>query len=378
MKQGLLNIGVIACVMALCMATQSWGTISFAPGDYDNTGNTVTGTNAAPVYTNNQTTGLFRDVFWWGPAYNGGTSGVGSPDFINSGFNLVSNGGSPARAVVGPGPHTALNFTGVRIPTGGASFLSIYDRTPKAGDSLPGQNAQNQDVFDAAGIGGLTVSADVLFAPGGHSTSGGVVALYNEGQDALALLAQNSGGNNQDVPKVQLIWQSNGQGTTLTSINLPGLTTFVGDTDPNPTLGDHWYRVVMNLAVAGDAWNVVGTFFPHVDPADPNSALGPLITTLLYAGSLSNPSASDPAGNVLTNPGEIGVMAQTFGPFSDGVDTVHGGTGANPLVDNIGVSITNFGANDRRFGAIPEPLTMLGLLLGVGSVGAYIRKRRMA
>ena len=27
--------------------------------------------------------------------------------------------------------------------------------------------------------------------------------------------------------------------------------------------------------------------------------------------------------------------------------------------------------------AVPEPLTMLGMFLGLGSVGAYIRKRRM-
>src|SRR5262245_32892864 len=97
----------------------------------------------------NQTSGSFRDVIWWGPAYNGGTAGVGSPDFINAGKNLISNGGSPARAVVG-GQYDALNFTGVKIPNGGASFLTIYDTTP-------GDGTANRNLFDATG--GLQISA---------------------------------------------------------------------------------------------------------------------------------------------------------------------------------------------------------------------------
>src|SRR5262245_54928817 len=131
-------------------------TFTFGPSQYDNTANTVTGTNASPIYTNNQTTGSFRDVIWWAPAYNGVTEGVGSPDFLNAGINLISNAGSPARAVVG-GKYDALNFTGVRIPNGGASFLTIYDTTP-------GDGTASRNLFDATG--GLQISADVLFAPG--------------------------------------------------------------------------------------------------------------------------------------------------------------------------------------------------------------------
>ena len=58
--------------------------ITFGPGDYDNTANVV---NAGPTPVNNQTTGLFRDVFWW--SINNGRPRVGSPDFINQGNSLV-------------------------------------------------------------------------------------------------------------------------------------------------------------------------------------------------------------------------------------------------------------------------------------------------
>ena len=110
---------------------------------------------------------------------------------------------SANHAVPGPGPYTALNFTGPSI-SGGQSYLSIYDTTPADG-------AATKNLFDATG--GLKVSADVLFVK--HNVSGGVVALYNEGQDALALLATNGDGNNTDIPKLDLVWQSPGSGTVL-------------------------------------------------------------------------------------------------------------------------------------------------------------------
>lgn len=275
--------------------------ITFAAGDYDNTpANTVTGTNATPVYNNFQTTGVFRDVFWWGTAYNGGTAGVGSPDFINSGQNLISNGGSPARAVVG-GNDTALNFTGQRT-SGGASFLTIYDTTP-------GDGTATTNLFDASGPNGLTISADVLFAQGGHNSSGGVVALYDEGQDGLALLANNGGGSNADVPKLSLVFQPRFAPTTLASISLnpdggSGGLPFLGDTISSgvnhANLGDHWYRIVMNLVVTGPSFTVNGFFYNHVDPEDPNSALGSQICaiavcvgpTLTYTDDLANPDAT--------------------------------------------------------------------------------------
>lgn len=42
------------------------------------------------------------------------------------------------------------------------------------------------------------------------------------------------------------------------------------------------------------------------------------------------------------------------------------------------ISSYNAGRGDLAALAVPEPLTMLGMFLGLGSVGAYIRKRRMS
>ncbi len=344
--------------MAIAAVPAQADVITFAPGDYDNTANVVSGTNAAPIYTNNQTTGLFRDVFWYGSAYNGGTKGVGSPDFINSGSNLISNGGSPARAVTG-GDNTALNFTGQRT-SGGASFLTVYDTTP-------GDNSLS-NLFSANG--GLTLSADVLFAPGNHAVSAGIVSLYGAGQDGLALLAKNGAGNNPDATQLSLVFQQNGAPTTVLSTSLgAGGTQFLGDTNgavaTGSLSGDHWYQIVMELSTVGDSYTVNGFFYNHFDPTDPNSALGTLIGQLNYTGSLTNP------GNAfdLFNPGEIGLMAYTAEAFTDGLG--NGGTGANPLTDNIGVSFTNFAVPVT----VPEPSTWTMIFFGLGMVGFAAHRR---
>jgi hypothetical protein len=221
--------------------------------------------------------------------------------------------------------------------------MAVYDETP--GDVAP------TNVFDASGPGGLIVSADVLFAHPGHTVSGGVVAMYNQGQDALALVAHQGGGNNPDDATLKLVFQSGGLGTELDSIALPGLTTFVNG---------EWYRVTMQLSVVGDVWNMLGTIQDHVDPTDPSSALvAPPIATLPFAGSLSNP------GNALdlTNPGEIGVIAQANQGFGDGIPDP-----LNPTVDNIGISITNFSVT-----VIPEPSTLS--LVALGGFALLLRRR---
>src|SRR5678816_1478459 len=66
---------VVVALIGLDARTARASTISFAPGDYDNTQNQV---NAGPTPVNNQTTGSFRDIFWWGSA-----TGVGDKDYIN-------------------------------------------------------------------------------------------------------------------------------------------------------------------------------------------------------------------------------------------------------------------------------------------------------
>ncbi len=357
LKRLFLVVLVVSCLVA-CPAISSAVVITFAPGDYDNTQNQV---NAGPTPVNNQTTGLFRDIFWWGSA-----TGVGDNDYINSGKNLISNFGSPARAVVG-GDDNALNFTGVGIPNGGKSFLTIYDTTPADGIAT-------RNLFNFSQPGGQTISADVLFAPGNHAADAGVVALYSEGQDALALVAHNGGGNNPDVPKLSLIFQSAGAGNVngivLNSVNLPS-TSFVGDTSAVATgsnSGDHWYRVIMNVSVSGDTWTETGSFWTHTDPTDPNSPLATKITDLNGSGSLSVPSASAVDGTrVLTNPGEVGLYAANYGGLGDGC-CGPGGTPANPLVDNVGVSITNFDP-----GVIPEPTTLS--LLALGGMALLLRRR---
>jgi hypothetical protein len=315
---------VVCAIVAAAAAPATAATITFAPGDYDNTANTVT---SGPTTHNNQTTGSFRDVFWW--SLNNGAPRVGSGDYINSGNSLIL---SSNHAVEGPGPYTALNFTGPSV-AGGQSYLSIYDTTP-------GDGAVTKNVFNASAPAGLQLSADVLFIK--HSVSAGLVAMYNEGQDGLALLASNGDGNNPDVPKLSIVFKSPGTGITLTSTSL-GFGSIVDDA---------WYRVTMGLSVTGDAWTVNGTFQNHVDPTNPNSGLvlGP-ITTLSFTGSLAN---SDPTALVLTNPGEIGLMAMA----NEGIS----------LPDNVGVSITNFTfpSGTPRDGSAPEPLavSLFGLALG--------------
>lgn len=327
------------------------GPITFTPSQYDNTFNTVGPTPATT--TNNQTAGLFRDVIWW--RINNGLPAVGSADYINQGNALISSGGTPAHAVPGPGPITALNFTGPAINNtvnGGQSYMTVYDTTP-------GDGTATQSLFDASVPGGLEISADVMFQPGQHNSSGGVFAAFNEGQDALALLAQNTGGNNGDVTKLSLVFSSIGAVTILTSDNLPG-STFVGG---------EWYRVILDFTASGGTWTADGSFFDHVTPSDPNSALAANpISTLAATGSLLNP------GNALdlTNPGEVGLIAQG--------NNITGNGCPPPFTincnDSVGVSITNFQIPEHHEQQIPEPASLTLFCTALVGLGVIRRRRK--
>jgi len=308
---------------------------NFGPGQYDNTANVV---NAGPTPVNNQKTGSFRDVFWY--SLNNGAPREGSPDFINQGNSLTlqSNHGAP-----GPGPISALNFTGPAV-SGGTTYLAVYDTTPA--DGVTNRNLINGN--------GLEISADVLFVK--HSSSAGVVAFYSEGQDGIALLAHNGDGNNPDHARVDLVFQSGGQGTVLANTNLPANSFQVAaSANGNKTVGatDFWYRVVLKLTVSGDAFTALGTFFNHSDSNDPNSALGSQIASLSFSGLLSDPDA---AALHLTNPGEVGVVAM--------------GNESIALPDNIGVSITNF-----QISSVPEPTSVLLFGTVAALVGNAFRRR---
>ncbi len=300
------------------------------PADYDNTVNTA---------VNNQTTGLYRDVIWWGKA------DPYEQDYINANPNLIATAGSPSRAVVG-GDDFAINFTGQRSggpPAAGQSWITVYDTTPAD------KTAGTRSLVDFTVPGGVTLKADVLFASPGHNSSGGILAMYDEdAMDGLALLAQHGGGNNHDHARLSLVYQIAGTGTELASIDVDQL--FEADTNPGLSLtqrigstsGDHWYRLVMNVSVTGansDQVAVTGSFYNHADPTDPSSATETLalkITDLAWSGTLG---VGDLAGKSPATPGEVGLIALTPESFSDGVNVPGGGTGANPLTDNVGVSI---------------------------------------
>jgi hypothetical protein len=62
-------------------------------------------------------------------------------------------------------------------------------------------------------------------------------------------------------------------------------------------------------------------------------------------------------------------MASVVGAYGDGINFTAGGSAANPLVDNVGVSITNFTFPD----AIPEPSSAMLAMIATVMLGWFRR-----
>lgn len=321
--------------------------VTFAnASDYDNTPNTVTDPPGSVTFQTNylQTSGSFRDVFWW--SINNGNPRVGSGDYINRDKALWVKPNTVSAVPNPNSPYSALNFTGPS-PSGGETYLTVYDTTAADG-------AATRNLFDATW--GLHLEGDFLFTK--HNVAGGLFSLYSEGQDALAFLLQNVEGGNPDDTRVSLAWTYGGTGIDLASVVLPKFT-FVNE---------EWYRLSMDVDVDGDTWTVDGRVFRHTDATNPFSALGAEVTSayVTKSGLLSDPDSS---ARVLTNPGEIGIMAQ--------------GRGSISLPDSVGISVVNFGfttGSPPQINAVPVPepasLMVWSMLAMAGAAGKRRRSTR--
>ena len=108
------------------------------------------------------------------------------------------------------------------------------------------------------------------------------------------------------------------------------------------------------VVVTGDTFMMTGSMQSHTIGTDPTSPLNMgSIWSLMYSGSLSDPNPAPGLDRVLTNPGEVGVMAM--------------GNESISLPDNVGISITNFEV-------VPGPgaVTLLAL---AGLFGSSRRRR---
>jgi hypothetical protein len=99
--------------------------------------------------------------------------------------------------------------------------------------------------------------------------------------------------------------------------------------------------------------------------------------TIMFTATANSKTGSS------TQTGVVGPLTYffDFGGFNGGLvptDFTSGGGVTNLVLRIESVNAEDYTLDDISTGEIPEPLTMLGMFLGLGSVGAYIRKRRMA
>jgi hypothetical protein len=172
--------------------------------------------------------------------------------------------------------HTAINFTG-STGSAGDAWITVYDTVPAtlAEDSV---------------YGTVSLTADALIQAYNNKKGAGLLALFNEGpgQKGLALVVSNSGLSDSLV--LGTVDPATGAFATLGTVSLT-----------SNILENVWYRLTMDVVVAGSNVTVTAKVFRHAAATDPDSPTGAQIgSTLTFSGVR-------PAG--VGAAGEVGVVA---------------------------------------------------------------------
>jgi len=198
----------------------------------------------------------------------------------------------PSNISVGPDlggtGQTAMNFTG-SAGAGGDTWITVYDETPGSPD---------QTNF----TGSINLSADVLSHAYNNKKGAGLLALHNEsdGKKGLALIVYNSG--NTDSLVLATLNHQNGTLAVLKTVSLGSAIN-----------QDQWYRLSMDVAVAGLAVAVTGTVHRHTPPGNADSPLGLQVGgPLTFSGTLGSGSLTG-----VGDTGEVGIVASATGAVVD-------------------------------------------------------------
>jgi hypothetical protein len=181
---------------------------------------------------------------------------VRRPGDINVGSDLGGTG------------HTAINFTG-STGSAGDAWITVYDTVP---------------------YGTVSLTADVLIQAYNNKKGAGLLALYNEGpgRKGLALVVSNSGLSDSLV--LGTVDPATGAFATLRTVSLT-----------SNILENVWYRLTMDVVVAGSNVTVMAKVFRHAAATDPDGPTGAQIgSTLTFSGV--RPAGVEAAG-------EVGVVA---------------------------------------------------------------------
>ena len=178
---------------------------------------------------------------------------------------------------------TALNFKGL-TGSAGDTWITVYDVDPS--NATP-------TLF----TGSVSLSADVLIHPFNNAKGAGLLALYNEGpgKKGLALIVYDIGNSDK------LVLATVDQAGKLTALRSVFLGTAIRE--------NVWYRVTMDVGVAGKSVSVTGKIFSHAIDQDPNSGLGAQVGATLFFGG-ARPDGVDVTG-------EVGIIASAVSAVVD-------------------------------------------------------------